>query len=209
MYKAFQIWLNLRGLCAADPKQRIAAVKALVSLQARNAVPALLPMLQDQDVHIRHTAAWALGELGDHGNAAELITLLEDRELEVRKAAIKALAQLGERQAVTPLIKLLGDGDSDIRNAAAKALAALGEPRWHEWVTGTDDDFVKLAQCGDRRAAPPLTKALEHSAWFVRKTAIEGLGRLGGKNFLGLFRKALQDKHPDVREAAAAALKKL
>jgi HEAT repeat protein len=64
-----------------------------------------------------------------------------------------------------------------------------------------------LAEIGDLRAAPAMTRAADDEAWQVRVSAVAWLGRLGGPANLALVRAHLADRHIAVRLAAETALR--
>lgn len=209
MFKSITEWLNQRNLNTSDPQAYHAAVSVLVKKGDLRAVEPLTQHLGHADIKIRKISAWALGELKDPRATQALIPLLDDASVEVSETAAHALGHLGDRQAIPALIQALGSADHSLRKMAAKALARLGEPRWHAWVTGTDDDFVNLSASGERRALVPLLRALDNQLWHIRRIVVQGLGRLGDKAALPHLQQALMDKNGEVRSAAAEALAQL
>jgi hypothetical protein len=151
-------------------------------------------------------------------------------------AAIKALGELRHPSVVLPLISYLGLYGED-RREASLALAKAGEPQWQELVKGDDEDFIRLARCGDPRVLPalltalvdrgqhkeavieaflhlgpatvdPLIQALNSSKWEVRCSAIEVLGALHDPRAVGPIIKMITDSDLGVRCCAARELGK-
>ena len=77
------------------------------------------------DLEVRETAAYALGQLGEHAadvaHLHRLTKLLEHHEDYVREAAGVALGQLGEHAAsIAPVLtKCLKDEDKDVRRGGS------------------------------------------------------------------------------------------
>jgi HEAT repeat protein len=82
-------------LQSKDSAQRLRAIKALEKrrLEAATIVPAMTPLLSDEDSFVRRDAARALGAFGAQGRPAlpALLALLRDRNAGVRKAAAAAV----------------------------------------------------------------------------------------------------------------------
>src|SRR6185436_18344229 len=96
------------------------------SLDASEAVPALIEALKDTDAGVREQVAWALGAIGDRRAVDGLVGALSDSAPGVRKQAAWALGELGDSRAVSGLTKCLKDADAGVRKQAAWALGAIG-----------------------------------------------------------------------------------
>lgn len=140
---------------------RMCAATLLGRTKAKEAVPALIALLDDPAVSINdypspcEAAAMALGEIGDRAAVEPLIARLQTGDVRTRLAVASALGQLGDPQAVAPLIILMEQiagnlpydvsftrlpGDGPNRKPIAEALKALtgqefGEDpvRWRAW----------------------------------------------------------------------------
>src|SRR5205814_6413290 len=119
---------------------------------AGDAVPALRPLLADNNPELRAAVAETLGQIGAPAQPAldELVRLLEDEQVKVRAAATLALGGLElEPEQVRPhLARSLHDGQTEVRDAALAAIrkfrrrssiflpdlvrlaGAAGEQRW-------------------------------------------------------------------------------
>lgn len=139
----------------ADPRRsvRVAAAFHLADLfQDVRAVFSLAEALDDDDRHVRKSAAEALWEIGDADTAA-LIALLEQSYGQDRERVAGALAWIGWQaddldseiaylisardwrgcvqlggQAVPQLLAALADPDGAVRRAAAWALGQIADP---------------------------------------------------------------------------------
>jgi hypothetical protein len=94
------------------------------------AMPALIPGLEDRDPRARRATIEVLESLGSVASAAVpgLIQALSDRDRFVRWAAARALGRipLGDPAEVVPhLARLLNEDDPDLRNVAAVSLGRL------------------------------------------------------------------------------------
>ncbi|MBE7468275.1 MAG: HEAT repeat domain-containing protein [Anaerolineales bacterium] len=73
----------------------------------------------------RHSAAKALGYLGDNRALEPLLTILWDENSGMQKSAAKALGYLGDNRAVEPLLAALRDESRGVRESAVDALKRL------------------------------------------------------------------------------------
>jgi HEAT repeat protein len=117
-----------------DPDRRIrggaAQTIAKFGGEAKNAVPALLVVLNNADPGLRSYVLSALAEIGAESKPAvpQLTKLLNDDSYAVRDGAIRALGEIGPeaRTAVPALAFLLEDSDETIRCTTALALGKIG-----------------------------------------------------------------------------------
>ncbi|MDR1195636.1 MAG: HEAT repeat domain-containing protein [Endomicrobium sp.] len=107
---------------------RIAAIDALAAMgsQANDAVPVLIPLLQDKNHTIKTASANALTKIGKPSNESvpELINLLNHNDADVKLRAITELSDMGKTasSALTPLSRLAGkDSNKEVRSEAKKA----------------------------------------------------------------------------------------
>jgi len=118
---------------------------------------------------------------------AALIRDARDAGLEKRLAAVQALGEMRCEEAVDDLVLLLPDSRPEIRMAL---IAALG-------------------RIGSAKAAIPLEVLLEEDEWQVRRAAVEAIGDICTEASVPALGRALEDAHPAVAMAAAAALSRL
>lgn len=107
------------------PQVRVAALKALVALSAKDAGPHLAAALKDPDSAVRRRAS--LLALGLGGQAALQLgeQALRDSDAEVRSLAALVLGASGGEQARALLQSALRDPDKKVRAAAAQSLSRL------------------------------------------------------------------------------------
>ncbi len=194
---------------------------------AREAVPALINTLTDNQTRIRHATAYVLGRVGpDAMNALPaLIRSLKDTDSQVRLSALDALNQIApdDERFLSTLGTSLTDNHKDVRFRAAELLLGknrnspalfvtltglLREPeaadRWHA---------IELLRKGGPEAAvvvPALIERLKDENNRVRGLAAIALGEIGPSAQVAVpaLREALKDEYVNVREAAAETLKK-
>ena len=109
---------------------RYYAVHVLGALKKPEAVPVLLPLLEDDEV--AYKVAWALGEIGDARAVAPLIRALGHTHPNVRVIAADSLAKLRARSALPRLRSLMNDNEKasfgeqmSVADAARAAIASL------------------------------------------------------------------------------------
>ena len=115
-----------------DEDVRSNAVEALGQIRSKDAVPALIQALQDQDPEVHVRAASALVQIGTPKTlkalktaVPDLIQALQDRDKGVRADAASVLGMIGEgaKDAVPALIQALRD--EDVRSNAKYALGII------------------------------------------------------------------------------------
>jgi len=147
---------------------RMHAAKALGRIGDPQAVPALMPLLQDKVKAVREEASSALAAIGSAAVSALLLALQHEEWL-VRLHAVEALGKLKSPDAVDPLLRtLFNDRDSAIREDVVRALGAIGDARAVDYlVTVMKEPTLRLlavealGHIGDRRAVPLLRLVVE------------------------------------------------
>ncbi len=163
--------------------------------EAKDAVPALIKLLDSSDDPIRREVMLALGSIGPGANAAvdKLLAMLQNQQAKLRPGAAYALARIGAVQAVPTLKQTVKEtGDRLLAMSSAWALVTL-EPQ--------NAEFVAIA-------LPQLISGLTHELALVRTEAANALGRIGPRADAAVpaLVKAARDPDPTVRLAAIGAL---
>ncbi|MGH9866922.1 MAG: HEAT repeat domain-containing protein [Candidatus Polarisedimenticolia bacterium] len=203
--EAFPADLAIRSLelalAAGRPEVQRSALRALVSLRARQSLPKIAAVLQDSaDSEVRLACLDALQSLGVEGSGAEptLVALTKDESSpEVSAAAIQLLTKIGmETNPALFRERLEGAATTFVRRAAAYALGRL---------TPAEPESVAA-----------LVRALEGGKTDVREAAAHSLGKLlwpSDQRSSGSFPeareallRAMRDPEPTVRIAAIGAL---
>lgn len=183
----------VRGLRSAAPADRLRAAKDLGRLGwlARDALPALVRALDDDDAKVRETAAHAVGGMGPEALPA-LARMLGHDDKYVRRHAVWALGKLGPlaRPALADLCHALKDTDPRAASGAAQALGNMGAggadavPALAEAMRGTNIVLCRLAAKALSQIGPPavatLVAHLQHADPFVRGESALAIGWMGG-----------------------------
>jgi HEAT repeat protein len=182
----------IRALRSRTPTDRLRAAKDLGRLGwlARDALPALVGILGDEDGKVREAAAHAVGQMGPDAVPA-LAAMLTHDDKYVRRNAVWAMGKLGPlaKSSLSDLCKALKDGDPRTASGAAQALGNMGAdgadaiPQLAEAMRGTNIVLCRLAAKALSSIGPPalatLISHLQHSDPFVRGESALALGWMG------------------------------
>jgi HEAT repeat protein len=118
---------KVASLLKGKPDEQIAALDALAYLKAKEQIPAITALLNNQPSGVVAAAAEALGRLLAHEQAGLLIALLKVPDDAIQVAAAEALGAMGAKQAAPALRQLLNDPKEGgfARLSAAEALGKL------------------------------------------------------------------------------------
>jgi HEAT repeat protein len=176
------------------------------------------------DIHVRMSAAEALGKSGNSCAVRPLIAALNhakkfekfSSKFDLRKTICAALGQIGSGAAIDALIE--AQDEDDIRNDVIKAIGSTRSERAVEYLIGVLENAKTgsytrivavegLGRIGSDRAIAALMGALLDSD--VSCSVVKALSKTGDSRFVEIFISAL--KHPDweTREAAAEALEQI
>jgi HEAT repeat protein len=175
------------GALLDDPSARVR--EAVLMAIGNDERPALRTraerMLQSDDVALVTMAAWALGELEDHGSVEPLQAILDHSSPRVRMTAAWALGEIEDAHAVRKLLPLLHDRETGVRWAAAGALGNIE----------------------DVEAAPALEQLLGNEPdREVRLQAIEALGNIEAARSAAPLARVIAGNDPELALAAARAI---
>lgn len=184
----------------------------------------LVNMLGHDEWFVVRNVAELCGEMKLEMAVPELSRLVGHSDERVRRAAAISLARIGTPPVMEPLRRALQDTSPLVRAQTAAALEgepcrtlvpALGrliEEESHPEVLR--EMLHALGRIGTADAVASLTRATEPVRGLFRKKnselrigAIEGLQLSGTPMAVETIRELLQDKDPQVREAAARALR--
>lgn len=203
-----------------------------------NAIPRLISVLQDKDVEVRRTAAWALGKFGADGHAAvrPLAESLNDKDWTVRKEAACAIGLIGPaaKAAAPALVAAIKDfnkqahvdGRSLTYACAISALGGIGPTAASsiplliaivraEESTGRYDAIEALGKMGNAASAavPALLAVLRETPSFDSEgqiiAATVALAQIGAYNNEVERTLVSLKRHPRVGGYAGRALEKL
>ncbi len=187
-----------------------------------DAAPAVVPLLSDNNVHVRRSAAIALGRLATYENAEIVQRLqfayLKDADNSVKNFAAISLGRIGGQEAVDFLMKHFDKTPSITRAFAALALGIAGDDRAasvlrEAFAESSEQSFrgacaIALGILGDDASGDTLLKALqkEKNDTFRGNLAI-ALGLLeydeAAETLVAVVRR---ERDPKIRGEAAEAL---
>jgi HEAT repeat protein len=153
--------------------------------QSIKVLPQILLDLQ-QDEHVRATAAWYLGKLGDTDSLNLLFNILQNLNEpdSVRYGAVNGIAMLGGDTALQLLTKVLRDKDSRIAKIAIEALGQSKNPIAFE----------------------PLIQLLNEDNETQNVLAMSALYKLDKEKVFELFLNLLGSEKPWIRRDVASIL---
>ena len=208
----------LLGLQSWSIRKKLRAAQRLGEIADRQAVPALLGLLQDPNATVRQVCLGALVRIGAPA-APGLCNALRvgSAHVEMRNLIRDALIRIGA-PAVPGLCGLMEHPAWAVRTQAALALGEIGDPRALECLCAAlrdESQWVRwraagaLNRLGDPEAALPLCGALKDESHLVRLLAARALTRLGDGRCVAALRECLMDEAGDVRLQAVLALARL
>lgn len=147
-----------------EPGKQALAIMKLQDLEAFEAVPTLIELLDSPEANVRERSVEALGWLGNKDKevvGSALITMLDDSDDMIRNEVVEALARLEYTPALEKVKYLLRhDSDWVVRASAAEALS-------------------DLAEVGNSEVVAELELALDDPVEPVRSYAACSIGLLG------------------------------
>ena len=184
------IWNDLAAMLQVDNAfVSLVAAKALLQIDAKEAIPLLVPVLSRRN-DWSPLKVVAMFEPAGADIAAEAIA----------KAACEATPEIGAR-----LIRHLAATQSQHALPPLRALLKKGTP---------PDDVLSaclflFGECSDPRDVATIRTHLSHPTWFVRLQAASALGKVGVEEDEGRLIALLSDEHWWVCYRAAEALSNL
>lgn len=189
MMEDVDISSHLFFLFHGDVIQRRNSAFVLGALRSKEAFPALLDLLKDEEPEVRAASAWALGRIGLKEAIPALASYADDLEGEVRKMVAKSLGELKGEDAYRSLLPLLNDKESEVRAMAARGMGEVkirkGEDHLIPLLNDSDpsvcfEAIQALAELRSKKGAPFLLKRIqEDSSESIRAHAAWALGRIG------------------------------
>jgi HEAT repeat protein len=206
---------DLAALRSWRASRRARAAADLGLIRAPRSLTPLLAALNDPDLHVRQSAVWAVGQLGDRKALTLLVELLGDDTTVVARRAQEVLAERG-REVDEVILGYAGRTDKPSGRLAAVELLgwlriAEGADLLERLMADRDPETrvksVKAASAiGDPRFLDAFHLRLADPQWEVRCQAARGLSVLGSPASIPRLEAALRDDHWWVRFYAAVAL---
>jgi len=184
-----------KALTDTRPEVRLQAAVALgeIGPDAKPAVATLIKLLADPFEPVRHTAAFALGRIGDKTAAETLGKLQTSTDPLLQSLSIWAIAKMypedkaRQQAAIGHLVLKLGDKDAATGHLAARAIAELTPP----------DDLIR----------PAMDKLMASADAATQDRVFSAYASLGAK-VVPLAINALKDS-PVRRERALQVLRRV
>ena len=190
-------------------------------------VNGLLQAVDDKSARVRLEAIYAVGIVAmppltslDKDQTQRLIKALDHFDPAIRTGAARVIGRLKVASASDSLIKAINDSQADVRYSAMRALGAIRDPQAVQALTeqfayyrkgeGAWSALDALARIGAAPSIPLFKERLQDKDPYIRRAAIEGIGRSGDAASVDALQNALgTDEAAMVRMAAAFALQKL
>lgn len=147
------------------------------------AMDSIIEGLKDENIGVKISLIWCIGNLNDERGVKPLISLLDDEGRGIRGASEYNLVNLKDHASQ----QLIASLNSDSKNIRRSAVFALGDIECYE-------------------AFNPLIKSLKDEDWNVRFKAIIALGKLGDEKSIEPISQCLEDKSANVRRKAAEVI---
>lgn len=148
------------GLADKDFRNRRQALENLGEVKEPWKMDLLKKSLSDEDPVIREKAARLIGRSKDKTAYKLLTDSLKSADKDTRLGAIDGLRDLGDKRAAVPVAALLAHPDRNTRWKAAEVLGSLRS---------------------DNAVAALRKAAAQDKDEFVRKAAVESLGKIGSQ----------------------------
>jgi hypothetical protein len=117
--------LSAHMACEQSAQVRQECIKALATLEMKEALPTVENALTDEAGSVRLAAVWCLYRLSGAESAPALIRMLSDEDEEVRRRAATCIGWLGRKELAIELLPLLNDNSISVRRATAEAMGNL------------------------------------------------------------------------------------
>jgi len=187
-------------------------------------VTALLQAVDDETPKVRLEAIYAFGVIAKAPLTPEqherLVKALDHYDPAIRSAAARVIARQRFPGTGDTLIKAVNDSNAEVRFASMRALGAIREERavaalseqlaFYRKGEGAWSALDALAHIASPGSVPLFKERLQDKDPYLRRAAIEGLGRTGDTSANETIERLVTaDESPMVRLASAFALQKL
>ena len=199
----------------ADPRVRLAAMKAVGKYEGRDVVAALLSLLNDDHWEVPKAAVEALGGRDEPEARDGLLACLHSDKSFIRQAAVRALAHWNSPEVVDALLDRLNDQEYSVRDAACEALSGhIDQGLLDALLTRLDggnplerEAAAKvIASWDEPQALDALLNRLSNDDPVVRHAATGALADWEGPDVVEGLLSRLSDPVREVRRAAAESL---
>jgi HEAT repeat protein len=186
-------------------------------------VSSLLQAVDDENQKVRLEAIYATGVIARAplapAQVEKLTKALDHYDPAVRAAAARVIGRVNV-QAGDALLKAVNDSQAEVRYASMRALGAIKDARavtalseqlvFYKKGEGAYSALDALARIGSPQSIPVFRERMVDKDPYLRRAAVEGLGRAGDKESIDAIEKvSVTDEAPTVRVAAFFAMQKL
>lgn len=205
---------------SANSRDRLLALVSLRNVEAEQAVPLIMKVINDDNLQIRSMAVFALGIKPTPDCLPALLKILEtETDYGIRADAAGALGYLRDLRAFEPLLRLFyEDVEWLVRFSAAVSLGNLGDPRAYDALVGAlqtgepilqQASIAALGEIGDVRCVGEVLKFAQSEDWLTRQRLADALGNLPTPKTRSALQYMAKDPHAQVALAAEFALEKV
>ncbi|MCL2625235.1 MAG: HEAT repeat domain-containing protein [Cystobacterineae bacterium] len=199
----------------AEGEQLAAFLKLASCLKPEAVEPYLKRYINIANVSLRGVVLAALAGMGEgHGGLAE--QGLFDRSEEVRLVVAEAFMREGiegEKRLIAALGRRTEDSSSLLSLLSCRQLSEEGAQTLMDFLNKSVQEAMEAARClghaKQRGARDKLLILLNSTVLLQKKAALEALGEMGGGDISEEIEKQLFHESPEIREAAARALRYL
>jgi len=187
-------------------------------------VTSLLQAVDDESPKVRLEAMYAVGVVAKPpltpDQHVRLVKALDHYDPMIRSGAARVIGRHKFPATGDALIKAVNDSNAEVRYAAMRALGAIREERaapalneqlaFYKKGEGAWSALDALAHIGSPASVPTFKERLQDKDPFIRRAAVEGLGRAGDASAAdAIERMVTTDDSPMVRVASAFMLQKI
>ena len=150
----------------------------------------LKELASENNTFIRATLVSAVGKLGGRGDIDALLPFIKDPDARVVANVVQALESIGNPKCVEHIVKLVAHPDNRVRANTVKAI-------WKYAHTNVTANRIVLER---------LKEMMFSTKSQMRESAIFVLSEIGDEEAIDLLSIAANDKNPEIKAKAAAAL---
>jgi HEAT repeat protein len=206
----------------SDPNIRKAALSAVAKIGGPDEVEFLAAAASAAAAEERKAAIAAISILRGDGVNRAIVAKMQKAQMPLRAELIEVLADRNAADAVTPLLKEADSEDPKLRRAAYKALGTLaGQEDLPSLLSLLVDSLDRTASRDAERAViaaarripdvneqadAVIEKLSDTKLVETRSSLLRVLGGIANKKALQQVRRALNDKDPEIQDAAVRTL---
>ncbi|MBF2056829.1 MAG: HEAT repeat domain-containing protein [Cyanobacterium sp. T60_A2020_053] len=203
-----------------NSKDRLLALASLRQVEAKDAVPLIIKVINDDVLQVRSMAVFALGVKQTEECFPILVKLLEtDADYGIRADAAGALGYLQDIRAFDFLVRAFHeDTEWLVRFSAAVSLGNLGDVRAKDVLLRalhsgeTVLEQAAISALGEIKAQDCVDEILNFAQsedWLIRQRLAESLGNFNTEKSISALKYLVRDANSQVSEAALFSLQKL